>query len=100
VHFASDPARANLRVSGFLQAARALLFLAAGATPERSCFFFKGASTSSTATAALALGAEKLDDLVDEEDAAAGEATAAAVRDGSVAGPEVQSDTNGIKISL
>jgi hypothetical protein len=97
VHFDSDPARANLRVSDFLQAASALLFLAAGATPERSCFFFKGASTSCATTAALALGAENFDDLVDEEGTAAGEA---AVRDGSVAGPEVQSDTNGIKISF
>lgn len=96
MHFASDPARANLRVSGFLQAASALLFLAAGATPERSCFFFKGASTSCTTTAALALGDEKLDDFVDEEGTAAGVATAAADLDGSVAGPDV----HGIKIFL
>lgn len=100
VHFASDPALANLRVSGFLQAASALLFLAAGATPDRSCFFFKGASTScTTAAAALAVGAEKLDSVVDEEDAAAGDATAAADRDGSVSGPKVQSDTNGLSVN-
>lgn len=101
VHFASDPALANLRVSGFLQAASALLFLAAGATPDRSCFFFKGATTScsTAAAAALAVGSEKPDSVVDEEDAAAGDATAAADRDGSVSGPKVQSDTNGLNVN-
>lgn len=97
MHFASDPARANFRVSGFLQAASALLFLAAGATPERSCFFFNGASTSCT-TAALAAKADPLDDLVDEEGTVAGVATAAADRDGSVSGPEVQRGSKGSEI--
>lgn len=84
MHFASDPALANLRVSGFLQAASALLFFAAGATPDKSCFFFKGAGGSSiSATAAVD---EDLDgDSFVVVDAAG--TTAAADRDGRVKGP-------------
>ena len=91
VHFASEPARANLRVSGFLHAAKALLFFAAGATPERSVFFFNGAATSSSTAAAATTGAEDDDEVVNDlivpDDAALGATTAAAVRDGSVSGP-------------
>ena len=85
MHFASEPARANLRVSAFLHAARALLFFAAGATPDKSCFFLRGASTS--ATSLLTAADEEPDAFDDEEEDAAAAGEAAAARDGRVSGP-------------
>lgn len=85
MHFASDPALANLRVSGFLHAARALLFFAAGATPDKSCFFLRGTEGSSTSATTAAD-----EDFVDVDVAVVeGDTTgeAAADRDGRVKGP-------------
>lgn len=91
VHLASEPILANLRVSAFLQAARALLFFAAGATPDKSVFFFSGAAGSSIISAFARRGDE---DLVDAPEAAGFDVdvevaagAAAAVRDGRVRGP-------------
>ena len=88
VHLLSEPALANFRVSGFLQAAKALLFFAAGATPERSCFFFRGASTSATATMA-SRDETPLDDFefTDCFAATAIDAAAGTDREGRVSGP-------------
>ena len=86
MHFDSEPALANLRVSGFLQAAKALRFFAAGATPDKSVVFLY--TTTSSTAATTAAGFDDEDFFAAVGVAAAGLAgAAAAVRDGRVRGP-------------